>query len=657
MKPQSQPQDPGARAQNPTMPSARDGRFLEEEIHFSGRYSRSVYESIALSFRPFRVRVSFLLALGFVGRFLLLYGSIVTGYWADSLCRPPAPCHPVPAFLAGFGHAQYLELLIALAAAGFLVNSVFRIAISRTGARAVSLLYDEVTLRTSRLPMSFFDTTPVGRIVSRFSSDYGAAFRMAGGPLGEFLCLVFDLVLMLLLLGSKGPAFAALALILLAANVGIYRLNRDKLRRERRALSQARGPSIAHFAETAQGSKSIRAFHRVETFARRFRALNLGMHSQRLRTVTAAQSFGFQMAACTACMTLLVGALGMRLVQEAWLSLGTLAVVFTFLGLMTATLQQFFEWLSNLEEALTGVERLDHYLRRPLEPGNELPSTSAFRLPGQAIAPAPEFRLPGKRAGLPRDAALPPVRPRGLEVSVRSLCLRYRADQPLVLKDVSFSLRAGASLGIVGHTGSGKSSLIQALFHLYPAESGEILVGGLRARLDALRPLAADERSLAEQRALLTLIPQEPTLFRGTLRDNLTWESRLSDAEILGALKQAGMEDWVTELGTGGLDLPIAEKGLNLSAGERQLVCLARALLEDAPVVVMDEATSSIDPASERTLERTLKKGFAGRTRIIVAHRLSTVENCDYVLWLDAGEVRAFGRPSEVLPRFQAGQR
>jgi ABC-type multidrug transport system fused ATPase/permease subunit len=322
------------------------------------------------------------------------------------------------------------------------------------------------------------------------------------------------------------------------------------------------------------------------------------------------------------------------------------AVAFTFVMMTSSTVQQLFEYIANMEEALTGVERLDDYLRRDLEPGAFLPERARF--------PTLHPRAPQHKNFPVLEA--PVGAPRG-ELVVEGLSLRYRAEFPRVLDGVSFSLKPGEHLGIVGRTGCGKSSLIQALFLLYPWEKGTLRLDG---RVPQPLPGAASDFLLEHYRLRLSLIPQEPSLFRGTLRENLIQPETREETEAkepfevraFHVLKRVGLGDWLSTLGERPLDFHIEERGANLSAGQRQLVCMARCLLQESDVVVMDEATSSVDPVSEENLLHATRELLASRTQIIVAHRLTTIAHCHRVLWLKEGRVHKEGTPAEILPEY-----
>jgi ATP-binding cassette, subfamily B, multidrug efflux pump len=623
-----------------------DIKFIENDKYFSGKYAKNVFQTLRLSFSEYKIRVYFLLALGMLGRLFLLFNTNLMGYWVDSLCRGPQVCRPVPKLLESYGHADYVSALISLAVVGFLINTVFRVAISRTGTRAVGTLYDEVTLRTSRLPMTFFDTTPVGRIVTRFGSDYGGVNRMAGGPLGEFLCLIFDLIVIVFLTVLASLWFLPVIGLVIFANFLVYRRCNVTLRKERRALAQLRGPSIAHFAETVQGATAIKVFGKRKSFVARYQNLLGDLLSQKMSTVRAVQSFAFSMNVISAVMLLSTGLAGIILVERGYVSVGSVAVAFTFIMMTATTTQQFFEWLANMEEALTGVERMDDYLRRPLEPGARLPQATKFDL-GEIRAPAIELAQALASANLTKAGA-------SSRIVFANFNLRYRDHLPLVLADLDFAIEPGEFFAVIGRTGSGKSSLISALFCLYLPESGGITIGEQGADF-SMREANECLVTVEKFRKNMSLIPQDPNLFRGSFRENLTCRRDVSDERLWAILKLIGIAQWVASLNSSGrraLDYFIDEGGRNLSLGERQLVCMARALLQDAPIMIMDEATSSVDPASEELLVRATREHMKDKTRIVVAHRLSTIEGADRVLWLDQGRVRMLDRPNVVLPQF-----
>lgn len=610
-------------------------KYLSDgETKREGGYNKTIYQTLHMAYKPFIVRIVLCLILGIVGRGLLLANTNVIGYWVDALVGKPSP-------LSSLDAGQIIGLLLSMALTGFVMTLIFRVGFSRLSAQAISSIYDEVTLRTSRLPMSFFDNTPAGRIITRFSSDYGNIFRMFGGPLAEFLAIIFDLIMMVVLITLANPIYLIFVVFIGMMNFLVYRLNQAKLRQARRELSASRSPSIAHFAETTQGASTIRSFRRQSSFTDRFESLDRYYLSQRLYTTKQILSFSFQMNSLSALLLLVTGVSAYFMVEKGWASIGSVGVAFTFIALSGNTVQMFFEWLTQFEEAMIGVERLDQYMRMTLEDGNLLPSSAIFATGHPTYEASVEKYLAHRRLTEDRSAS----------VEIKNLWFRYREDLPWVLKNLNLEIKAGERLGIVGRTGSGKSSLIQALFYLYPVDKGEISING---HLPILKSHAHGV-DLNLYRKSIAFIAQEPILFQGTLRSNLDIEGTVPENKLQAVLAQVGLWDWVISQ-PGGLDMRIEERGKNLSLGERQLLCMARCLLQQAPIVIMDEATSSVDPQSEEILVRATEEFFSDRTQIIIAHRLSTLAKCDRILWLQNGEVVALGPTSEILPRFKKAE-
>lgn len=607
-----------------------------------GSFKQSVYQTLNMAYRPFLVKIVSSLLLGLVGRSLLLGNTNIIGYWIDSTCKAPQICRPIPNFLQGFSDRDYVLLLALMTTLGFVMTLVFRTVFSRTSAQAVSIIHDEVILRTSRYAMRFFDTTPAGRIITRFSSDYGNVFRYFGGPLAEFISIIMDLFLMVLLISLASPIFLIFVVFIILMNFTVYRLNRDRLRKIRRELSASRSPSIAHFAETTQGASTIRSFLRQASFKTRFTRLDRYFLDQKKRTAKNLVGFSFQMNSLSSMLLLLTGFSSYYLLQNGILSIGSVGVAFSFIVLSGNTVQMFFEWLAQSEEALIGVERLDHYLHRRLEPGSFLPASAQFKTAHPVYSETLEKYLFSRRLTEKNQAT----------IEVSNVWFRYDPELPWVLKNLSFDVKPGERLGVIGRTGSGKSSLIQALFHLYAIEKGEISINGLSPKLKE----SGSGPDLGLYRQSMALIAQEPVLFQGSLRDNLDPWKKKADSNLLEVLNRVGLADWV-RTGPQVLNRRIEERGKNLSLGERQLLCLARCLMQDAPIVVMDEATSSVDPLSEEIMVKATEELFKGKTQIIIAHRLSTLGQCDRILWLDRGEIKMLGPAQEILKEFEKQDR
>lgn len=597
----------------------------EKEKLDSKTYTKDVFETLFFGYRPYLNRILMIVVVGFVGRAMLLGNANLIGAWIDG--KVPLDIH------------QFITLLLVMALVGFVCTITFRITFSRLSAQAVSQIYDETTLRTSRFPMSFFDNNPAGRVITRFSSDYGNVFRLFGGPLAEFLSIIMDLSMMIVLITIASPLFLIFIALVGVLNYLVWRANRNRLRLLRRELSASRSPSIAHFAETTQGASTIRSFRREPSFRSRFKRLDEFFLDKKTNTIRGLIFFSFQMNSLSAVLLLITGLSSVALVQAGFMTVGSVGVAFTFIAMSSTTVQMFFDWLSQLEDAMIGVERLDQYLRAPIEDGNALPQRAQFATGHLAYSPEQEAVLMKTSVTSEKAAS----------VEVKDMWFRYAPELPWVLKNINFTIAPGECIGVVGRTGSGKSSLIQTLFHLYPVQTGDIRIAGLKA--DIKRSGGPGTIDLNIYRRSLAFIAQDPVLFQGRLRESLDIEGLHSDEEIYAALERVSLKEWV-ENHPLGLDLKIEERGKNLSLGERQLLCMARCLLQNAPVVIMDEATSAIDPQSEEILVRATEEFFKGRTQILIAHRLSTLSKCDRILWLDDGAVRMIGPTAEVLKEF-----
>ncbi len=594
-------------------------------------YSKSTFTLLYWTYKPFLKRIYLLFTVGLIGRACLLGNTNLIGYWVDSLCKAPSVCKAGPKIFHNWEHRDYLFALMVMALVGFICLLLFRTFFSRTSAQAISRMYDEATWRVSRAPLHFFDSQPVGRIVTRFASDYGNVFRFFGGPLAEFISLLIDLILIVALLTLASP-FYLLAFAILAIFYGVvFQRHRLKLRELRRDLSARRSPSIAHFSETAQGVVSIRSQLKEKSFLNRFLHLDKIYQDQKIKTQKGFFHFSFEMSFISSLLLFFVGGLSYFLVQKNWVSVGSVGVAFTLITMSSNTVQMFFEWLTQIEESLIGVERIDKYVRTPIESGVQLPAKAQFM-----IDPASDTRW--------TKPLVPWSNKKSISVELKNISFRYGEDLPWVLQDLSIHIAAGEKIGIIGRTGCGKSSLIQILFQLYPFQKGELLFDGKPAP------------DLEETRKNLSFLSQDPNLFTGTLRSNLDLCENFADLEIWNALEKIGLKEWV-EAQPDALLMPIQERGRNLSMGERQLICLARLLLQDSPLLLMDEATSSVDPTSEKILMDGLEKYFQGRTQIIVAHRLTTLRNCDRILWLDHGKVFREGNYQTITEEVRSGHK
>lgn len=617
--------------------------FINDEISFTGKFSNSIFQTISMSIQNYRNKFIFFIILGFLGRAFLLVNANIIGKWADHLCNNSKYCGENIGIFANYNFDDFFKLLLIFSFLGLILSVVFRVTVARMGTYASSLFYDETTVRVSRFPIRFFDTNPLGRIITRFSSDYSAITRMSGGPLTEVLSITFDLILYVIFILIASMYFFPVIVISIYFNYLLYKLNKLRIRTERRELSVIRGPAIAHFAETVQGAKIIRVFGKDVFFKNKFN-INMDKYiKQKTKSNMYINSFSLQMAILNVSLLLITGILGIWLVINKQVTVGSLGVAFTFILMTSTTIQVFFEWISALEEALTGIERMDHYLKSEIEFGGVLPSSTTFNTRHKTFSEIEENSIKNSKIFSVENA----------DIIVDNLSLRYKENLPFVLNNISFTINKGEKVGIIGKTGSGKSSLIQAIFHLYPFVEGRILINNYEADLGQKKLENQEYVNLNLFRSAISLISQDPIIFSGTLRENFTINKEISDDEIINVAKLVGLGKMLSN-GKKSLDFELQEKGADLSLGEKQLICMARCLLKNSPIVLMDEATSSIDPYSEEILVNATKTFLNGKTQIIVAHRLSTIEDCDRILWLDSGKLIMEGSAQSVLNAFKS---
>lgn len=476
------------------------------------------------------------------------------------------------------------------------------------GIRAGKNMHDKMLRSVLNSPVRFFDSTPVGRIIQRFSRDiesvdvylqwsFDSAVHCA---LQVIVSIVLILGLMPLMIFVIGPVMAL-----------YYVLQRDYRRPARevkRFDSVARSPRYAHFKETLQGLTVIRGFNKSPWFMRNF--YDKLAYSQRMFYSHFMINRWFSSR-----IPLIGGLISMSTAVGVTLSAYYGVMEAGTAGLVTLYSLSFWGFLNwgvrifaDIESRMTSIERLKFFSNLPAEKDILVKGEEALRLSW----------------------------PEKGEISVENLKVRYAPHLPLVLKGITFHVEAGTRVGIIGRTGSGKSTFFQSLFRFIEAEEGRIKIDGVEI---ASVPLEKLRRNLA-------IIPQDPTLFLGTIRNNLDRYNEYSDEEVVTALKHASMWEHVKELPQG-IHSAVSEGGLNLSQGQRQLLCLARALLTKARVIVMDEATASVDVQTDAILQKVIRQSFAGVTMLIIAHRLGTISDCDQIVEISAGEVKSVRRPSE----------
>ncbi|ORZ33476.1 P-loop containing nucleoside triphosphate hydrolase protein [Catenaria anguillulae PL171] len=510
----------------------------------------------------------------------------------------------------GLGQGTYLGVYFAWGVAQATSYVLNGIQFAYAGVLASASLHRAAVYGVMRSPMSFFDTTPLGRILSRLSKDQDSvdntlpdSFRMFLGTLSMTLA-TFALMI------SATPMFALPLVPLLVVYWYIQLFYRSTSRELKRLDSLARSPLYAAFTETLTGITTIRAYREEE----RFRIVNQSLIDYNNRPyfqqISAQRWLSIRIESIGSTLILFAGLFGVINVSKTSVELIGLSLSYALQ--ITGVLNWCIRQAAEVETQMNAVERIWHYAS---ELEAEAPPVTAVRPPSEHW---PE---------------------RG-EVEFSNVTLAYRKGLDPVLKNVNMKVPAGSKVGIVGRTGAGKSTTLVALFRLVELMEGKIVIDGVDIA----------QLGLHDLRSRLAIIPQEPTLFAGTWRSNLDRFGQVSDDKLWESLERAGLKEYVQSQPEK-LDAPIAEGGENLSVGQRQLACLARAMTRNSNLIVLDEVTASVDLESDAQIQRAIRRDFGHATILTIAHRLNTIIDYDYIAVFAAGEMIEFASPHELLQR------
>ncbi|KAM3082917.1 ATP-binding cassette glutathione S-conjugate transporter ycf1 [Clarireedia jacksonii] len=472
-------------------------------------------------------------------------------------------------------------------------------------------LHERMAFAIFRSPMSFFETTPAGRILNRFSSDIYRIDEVLARTFNMLFVNSARALFILVVISGTTPPFIALIVPLSGVYYWVQRYYLRTSRELKRLDSVSRSPIYAHFQESLGGVGTIRAYRQQQRFTQEnewrvdanlrayFPAINsnrwLAVRLEFLGSIIILSAAGFAIVAVSA---------------GADLSSGSVGLAISYALQITQSLNWIVRQTVEVETNIVSVERVLEYARLPSE--------------------APEV--------IHRNR--PPISwPASGGVQFNNYSTRYREGLDLVLKNINLDIKPHEKIGVVGRTGAGKSSLTLALFRIIEPSQGNISIDTLNTSTIGLLDL----------RRRLAIIPQDAALFEGTIRDNLDPGHVHDDTELWSVLEHARLKDHVSTM-NGGLEAKIQEGGSNLSQGQRQLVSLARALLTPSNILVLDEATAAVDVETDALLQNTLRSPlFSKRTIITIAHRINTILDSDRIVVLEHGVVKEFDTPRKLM--------
>ncbi|XP_009304647.1 ATP-binding cassette sub-family C member 3 isoform X2 [Danio rerio] len=456
-------------------------------------------------------------------------------------------------------------------------------------------------------PQSFFDTTPTGRIINRFSKDIYVVDEVLPSTLLMFLGTFFASLSTMIVIISSTPVFAFVIAPLALIYFFVQRFYVATSRQLKRLESVSRSPIYSHFSESITGTSVIRAYGRNAAFV--LMSDNKVDENQKsyYPGIVSNRWLGVRIEFIGNCIVLFAALFAVT--GKDKLSPGLVGLSVSYALQVTMSLNWMVRMTSDLESNIVAVERVKEY------------SETQTEAPWEVLEKKP-----------------PPDWPPLGNVEFVDYSVRYREGLDLVLKNISLKVRGGEKIGIVGRTGAGKSSMTLCLFRLLEAAAGEIVIDDVKI----------SEIGLHDLRSKLTIIPQEPVLFSGTLRMNLDPFERYSDEEVWKALELSHLQKFVTNQAAK-LELECSEGGENLSVGQRQLVCLARALLRKTRILVLDEATAAVDLETDDLIQSTIRTEFQDCTVFTIAHRLNTIMDYTRVLVLDKGQIAEFDTPTNLM--------
>jgi ATP-binding cassette subfamily B protein len=583
---------------------------MEEEV-LGKAYDSRLMRRLLRYMRPYRGLVAISVALLLVNSVLQIVGPLLTKLAVDRYLVPAgrAFATPLDPYLSAdpwTGVSQIAVLYLAVLGAALLFEFVQVYLMNYVGQRAMFDLRRELMGHLQRLDISHFDRNPAGRLVTRVTTDVDVLNDLFTSGLvtiaGDVLVLSFVIAAMLKLSAELTLVLLGVMPLVVLVTVMFRRTVIDSYRRIRTAVARIN----AYLQERISGMAVVQLFNREERSREEFERINREHMEAYKKAITAYGWFypAVEFLGMLALASLLAYG-GMR-IESGALTLGVLVAFFQYGLRFFRPIQDLSEKYNILQAAMAASERIFKLLDTPV-----------------AILPPP----------VPR-----PFPPGPARIEFQGVWFAYQ-DEEWVLRDVSFAVEPGETVAVVGHTGAGKTTLINLLLRYYDVQRGAIRIGGVDIR----------EFDPRELRRHFGVVLQDPYLFTGTIEENIRLGTDgVSQQQLEAAAEQVNLLDFIRSL-PGGFRQPVHERGAGLSTGQKQLISFARALARNPRFLILDEATSSVDTDTEMRVRDALARMIEGRTSIIIAHRLSTIQRADRILVMHKGRLREMGTHQQLL--------
>ncbi|KAF1314927.1 Abc transporter c family member 5, partial [Globisporangium splendens] len=574
------------------------GRLIEDEEREDGRVSKSVFLEYFKAVGGLKVCV-FLVIVQILWQGFQIGSDLWLSHWTGQKLGEHDE--------AETEHNMTVYALLCAASAVMVLARA--ITVTHVGLRASRHLFDAMTRCLLNAPLRFFDANPIGRIVNRYSADVSTVdFRLPfafGSLLSELFFTVFQLATAMYTVSFMG--LSVVPLVYMYIKVTNFYLAPS--REISRLWKVAGSPVLSHVSQSEEGVTLIRAFGRQyvkRAIVENFQRID---ETTKVRFVMCVQTQWFQLRMQLLGCGVVILVVSSLVYLRDFVSPGLVGLAFSYALSVDARISLLVQVWSGVEISMVSPERIMEYANIPAEGSEKV----------LVIEPPAQW-------------------PHNGSIHFDNVVFSYKEGAPAVLKGLSFDIKSNEKIGIVGRTGAGKSSLTMALFRINELDSGRILIDGEDISSMPLRSL----------RSRLSIIPQAPVLFKGTLRAYMDPFDEYSDAEIWSAFEKVEMKEQIGAL-EHQLLYELSENGENFSVGERQMFCMARALLTQTRIVVMDEATASIDHATEKKLQEMIARDFQDATVLTIAHRLATVLDSDRIMVLSDGRVVEFDTPRNLV--------